>query len=415
MSGVRYHLTDDGPKFCTATVRDCPIGGAHFTSKEDADAAFEFRVKQVHSPFSILRKKKKEKLADPHTKHVSEAEKRIQELSEEMAERDRRQKDSTLFYQLMENGVSADTLESRFKEETQTRKATIGYGKVDNQESPVVGMVYGGDYKEEEEKGMAFIARGLSSGEYAPEDVQYYEKDGYHFFAVRGRNTQLFGTGIEFDPKVISEAKAIERFNKQAEAEQFERKWELEQKDFTQLKEEFKGKLSPLPRSKEKLIEAALKSERPAGYRDSAIGEFQSGEALVIVTQDPIEAKLMAKLKDAHDAGALRIGGPANPYGRGSLFYDDRDLSSAEKSREIRTDYARKYAMAYVSETEAKMRKMHGTLSALTPRVDDKVQDVREVSYWLDWAPSGRQPVTGLYTKEQLDRMADGNFSDVKN
>jgi hypothetical protein len=38
---MTYHLTDDGPKPCKASVRACPLGGEHFEELKDAETAFE--------------------------------------------------------------------------------------------------------------------------------------------------------------------------------------------------------------------------------------------------------------------------------------------------------------------------------------------------------------------------------------
>lgn len=37
---AKFHITDDGPKPCRASVRDCPIGGEHFTSQEKAQKVY---------------------------------------------------------------------------------------------------------------------------------------------------------------------------------------------------------------------------------------------------------------------------------------------------------------------------------------------------------------------------------------
>lgn len=54
MSAVLYHLTEDGPKRCAATVRDCPLGGAHFESKQAATTAHEEAMS--NSAFSTVKK-----------------------------------------------------------------------------------------------------------------------------------------------------------------------------------------------------------------------------------------------------------------------------------------------------------------------------------------------------------------------
>lgn len=38
---TKYHLTDDGPRPCTASLRACPLGGEHFDSLADAQSEFE--------------------------------------------------------------------------------------------------------------------------------------------------------------------------------------------------------------------------------------------------------------------------------------------------------------------------------------------------------------------------------------
>lgn len=38
---MSYHLTAEGPKRCTASVRACPLGGEHFDDKKAAEKAFE--------------------------------------------------------------------------------------------------------------------------------------------------------------------------------------------------------------------------------------------------------------------------------------------------------------------------------------------------------------------------------------
>lgn len=43
---MRFHITDDGPRPCRASIRSCPIGGKeeHFSTREDAATAFEKRM-----------------------------------------------------------------------------------------------------------------------------------------------------------------------------------------------------------------------------------------------------------------------------------------------------------------------------------------------------------------------------------
>ncbi len=49
----KYHLSDNGPAVCHASIRNCPIGGDHFVSKKDAlkahTAALEMNLKVLPS------------------------------------------------------------------------------------------------------------------------------------------------------------------------------------------------------------------------------------------------------------------------------------------------------------------------------------------------------------------------------
>lgn len=57
----KYHITDNGPAVCTASVRPCPIGGAesHFTSKKAAQEAYEKKMSSL-----VLPRKRKLELVD---------------------------------------------------------------------------------------------------------------------------------------------------------------------------------------------------------------------------------------------------------------------------------------------------------------------------------------------------------------
>lgn len=142
------------------------------------------------------------------------------------------------------------------------------------------------------------------------------------------------------------------------------------------------------------------------------MGEFQDGNALVIVTKDPLEAKMMAKLKESHNGGNLRLGNNVSPLASGVAFFDDLDLTRAHKSEMIRSEEARKAAKAYVATTESKLSS-GGILFAVSPQVDSTLKDVRDGEYLLNFSPNGRKNIWGRFTKRQLDRIADGDYSDL--
>lgn len=40
MTDKKYHLTKNGPSICTASIRDCPIGGEHYTDIKEAEREY---------------------------------------------------------------------------------------------------------------------------------------------------------------------------------------------------------------------------------------------------------------------------------------------------------------------------------------------------------------------------------------
>ena len=401
----RFHLTDNGPKPCTASVRDCPVGGAHFTNEGEAKLAYEFSAAKKHGIFGGLKKPQ-----DPHMLHVSSAAKRLRQLEKDMLERDRRQEGGTVFHQLLKNGVSEEELEARFEEETNTREAGIGY--MSNSEGAIkpVGLSYGGDYKAEEEYGMAHIAKTLREGTAEKDDVLVYEKDGFTVMAVRGERS--YSWGDDDGSRQRSEATALKRFKDWYNWDDRQLKWELERLSAADVKARLNGRVKPAPKTKAAAITEILKLDG-GQKRTPAIGEFQNGSALVIVTKDPIEAKIMGSLKEAHDEGHLRVGGTANPFGRGSLFYDERDLTREFKTDLVKKEEANRYAAAYIADTKGKLEE-NGRLFAVNPQIEDPDADIREAQFRLNYSPSDHKQIFGWFKKDQLERIAAGDYSDVK-
>ena len=42
----KFHITDDGPKECRASVQDCPVGGTHYPTEKEAAVAYDDSMKQ---------------------------------------------------------------------------------------------------------------------------------------------------------------------------------------------------------------------------------------------------------------------------------------------------------------------------------------------------------------------------------
>jgi len=54
---MKFHITDDGPKECKATVRDCPYGaagGEHYETIQEAGRAYEDIASKQYGQFQTL-------------------------------------------------------------------------------------------------------------------------------------------------------------------------------------------------------------------------------------------------------------------------------------------------------------------------------------------------------------------------
>jgi len=402
----RFHLTESGPKPCKANVRDCPIGGAHFDTKEKAEAAFEFKADRKFSPLGALKKK-----VDPFTKHIATADKRIQALADEMRAREERQNGATLWHEITKE-FPQELLEERFKERYNNRQSEVSFKPlVGGKARGAVGITYGGDHRTEEEYGIHHIAKSLRNGDYGPNDVQVYSEGDFTYFVVKGERAYDWNDDLENNRLVKDNAKeAKERYKRYSPWELRNLKWDAQAKSAKELREEL-TQYGSVPKTKSEMVNkwVELKSNQP--WRTPAMGEFHNGRALVIVTKDPLESKLMHKLKETHEAGALRFGAAANGS---SVFYDERDLPPEQIENMIREEEAQKASKGYIAETEAKLRQSDGTLFAVSPRVDHTLKDVRDSDYWLNFSPRGHKQIFGRFNKKQLEKIAAGDFSDVK-
>lgn len=52
-----YHITAEGPKRCVATIKECPIGGAHFLKEKEAQLDFEEKLAQEMATIKSIKKR----------------------------------------------------------------------------------------------------------------------------------------------------------------------------------------------------------------------------------------------------------------------------------------------------------------------------------------------------------------------
>lgn len=411
----KYHLSENGPKKCDAHIRHCPVGGAHFDSKEEAQHSFELEMGQS---VGLLSKLRRTQAIDPYTRHVHVAEKRIQAEEATMKLRDARQQGGTVEQQFLAEGVLTEKeLEQRYAREINHREAGISYMKGEEGDARIMGLTYSGDFKSEEEYGTAAISKRLNSGEGKPEEVLAFEHKGYKVFAILGEGRHgSFSADLEdrYNPVARSLEEAVRRADGYKAWDNQRASWKYDRKSAAEVKEKFIETFPGVkpPRTKAEMV-GLLVREEVGDYTTPAIGEFQTGQALVVVTKDPAEARLFEKLKEAADTGNLRLGSSSNPFSRGAMFYDDRDVSRASREKIIRGEEARKAAKVYVAPLKSKLQEKGG-LYAVSPRVDGTLKDVRDAKYILNFYPKDRRDdVWGIYNKQELELIAEGRYEEV--
>lgn len=396
----KFHNSEDGPRPCHANVKACPVGGDHYESLETAQKAYEDEMSKSVGIFNKLMTKK-----DPNTAHIREAEKRIKASEKDLKARDARQGKDTVIHQLYREGITDDDLKKVMELKLNNREAGIGYLSTSEGSDMIVGVTYTGDYRAEEEWGLAHISKSLAEGTFKKDDVRFFEKDGKGYLLIKGERSYNFEEDAKNSLKT-----ADDRFSNYVDYDERNKRFSLERKSIAQLRSEFKGKIKPLPTKKSDLINAVLDLERPKDFIKHPQGEFHLGNALAIVSDNPAMIATMRHAKDAHDNGSLRVGNSSNPFSNGVVFYDERDISRDDKINLIKSEEATKAAVDYISETEKKLKE-NGRVYANSPRVGPELKDVRDSKYWLNYSPKNHKQIFGWFNKEDLDKIANGDFS----
>lgn len=404
----KFHNTVDGPKPCTASERACPVGGSHFESQSEAQAAYEKTMGEKEGVFTKL-KKAVSGARNPATAHIAKAESRIEKLQKDFSARDARQGVSTTYRELLSQGVSQDDLQALTARELSTRQATVGLVKTEEGADPIVGVLYTGDYRAEEEYGIAHISKALREGSYGPDDIYYTEdQTGFGYFIAKGERS------YDFD---AAAARNMEPAKKRASIGEEPRerdrlRWELSNNlKATELRERAKDHgIKPLPSTKDQLVQVILDVEAPGESVTTPAGEFSNGDVLVIASDNPTMKAVMTKAAEAHKTGDLRMANSSNPFSRGVVFYDDRDVTSSAKADQIREEEALLAAEARIQPVWDRL-KSGGSVFAVSPSVDGATTDVSQIQYWLNYAPKSRPQIFGWYNENQLNQIADGDFS----
>lgn len=61
---MKYHLSPNGPRRCTASIRECPLGGEdiHFSTQAEAQSAYEAKMSEAFGTFEPIKRTNAEKI-----------------------------------------------------------------------------------------------------------------------------------------------------------------------------------------------------------------------------------------------------------------------------------------------------------------------------------------------------------------
>lgn len=393
-----FHIPPDGPAPCDATVKVCKYGGGgqvpHFETLGAAEEAYAAQQGGT-VPGRQTRGEK------------------VSAQERDFRARDARQGTGTVVAQLAAEGISRGEIDDLLTMNVSTRKASLGVLPVREGEDEVLGVAYSGDYRFEEEDGLAKIGEALQKGTMPPGGVQFRETaGGMGILTIDNPGAHFF----QENDRAEVEATALSRHGSETPYTQEQQRLDNESWAMSvgELRAALKGKVTPLPSRKDDLRAAYVEYHEPSkGYRFPT-GEFNRGKMLTIVSESPAMKATMARMVEAHRAGALRTGASSNPFSGAVLFYDDRDMSRAAKGEQLDTIAAQERASDYVADEVAALGES-GVLYAIMSDADFETTDVSTGRYFINYYPRDRRDSTrgiyGWFSKEELGAISRGDFS----
>lgn len=413
-----FHITKDGPKPCNAQIK-CPVGGSHFSDEKEAQKVYESKMNKTHEKGL----KKLFKKYSSNTVHLKNIEKRLKQNEQDFKDRDERQKDGTVYDQLLKNGITDEELNKMLKLESAQREGGLSTLANKKGDKEVIGVSYNADSKYEEEEGLRKIEENLREGKMTKESVAYEVIDGKGVFSISSDPNGMSGY------KENSLREAIHSFNKweKFDMEELREEMKLNNKSVSELRENLKGKVKPLPKNRKDLVKATVK------YNNGTIndkvdtppqGYFQTGRVLTIVSDNEVMKKSFEKMKEANDTGNLRMGTSKNPFSHGSIFYDDRDVSRESKTKEIKQEEVDKAMTERIAPTVDKLKEISRYPHVnVTPRSNEDINDLRNGRYWVDFTPKNLDKekyltrssdnVFGYFNETQINQMIAGDYSEM--
>lgn len=318
---------------------------------------------------------------------------------------------TTLYQHLLSKGFTTEDIEHAFETRNSLRTVSLSYFKEDKGDEPVVGVTYSGDYRFEEESGLQELSTRLHSDEEQSEFIyktrSNNEHDAYVFIA-EVFNARCFDLDTErrvrqAEHRYLSPHNLVPR-----------QVWGMRVKEMrAELK---KHGVSPLPTTRndaEKAYVIHVLGQDWVEYEN--IGEFHDGGALVIMVGDAILREALDYLiENSVQHNTVEMGASNNPFSRGVLLYDKRDLLDKTHERIAAEQAYYDYHMSRADDAIKALRAT-GFLHAISPSHLKSVVHRPELGegdyYFINYISRDHKQVFGWFTLDELYGVADGSIT----
>lgn len=314
--------------------------------------------------------------------------------------REHRENGRTVYARLLARGYTREQIEKAIEDaDGYMRRIYLTGHEQPGSDEIVIGVQYTGDFRAEEEWGLAAIAKMLNNPNVDQTDVTgVFTYEDRPYFVIAGERT--YG-GIDAIAQNI-----IEAHERALTPRLYDDYFADERKSVAELRAELKGIVTPLPRKRADLLSAYRTHLRGIPARQS-VGEFHHGDWLVMAPEGDLLTDALALIFEATEANSLRFGGSKNPFSRAAMFYDERDLTPETINVIREAQHYHDTQMEAIADVKAQL-KAKGSLYAIRPerssRNSDTVRDCFLINYYPRYSKAVKpnEGVWGWFTREEL-------------
>ncbi|MFS0885281.1 hypothetical protein [Aeromicrobium sp. 179-A 4D2 NHS] len=310
---------------------------------------------------------------------------------------------NTVYQRLLALGHTREDIDAAAAEgerKRANRKIYLTVNKQNGTDEPVIGVTYTGDYRAEEEWGLAAISEKFNGSTVNQSDIVSVVTYGAHpYFVIEAKKAWDFLDTLA-DRVDTAASRAI------SEAEWYDGYFRDYRKSVADLRAELKGIVTPLPRKRADLLTALRVHVHGLPERVS-VGEFHRGDFLVMAPADRLLTDALALLFEATETNNLRFGGSSNPFSRAVSFFDDRDLTPETVESIRASQHYNDTQMNFIADVKDQLE-AKGRLYAMSPgRLapgDRPMGDYWFINYYptVNKAADTRYGVSGWMSRDEL-------------